>query len=69
MTRTTRQTRPKKLDLEPDLVLRAIARLLDGTEWEPETLEQIAEIVRAAGFEIRDPDDETLSHGSGGYRT
>lgn len=31
-----------------------IAALLDGTEWGVDTLDRIAEIVRAAGFQVRD---------------
>ena len=32
----------------------AIQELLDGVEWTPDTLEQIAEIMENAGYTIRD---------------
>lgn len=34
--------------------LHAIVDLLDGVEWTPDTLDRIAEILRAAGYTIRD---------------
>lgn len=37
--------------------LEAIAALMRGARWSPETLEAIADIVRAAGYEIADCDD------------
>ena len=35
-----------------------IHRLLDGEEWEPQTLEDIARLVELTGRIIRDPNDE-----------
>lgn len=35
--------------------LHAIHAWLDGQKWSPDTLDSIAAIVRAAGFEIREP--------------
>lgn len=37
--------------------LDQIALLLDGTEWSPDTLEGIANIIRGTGRVVRDPDD------------
>ncbi len=34
--------------------MEAITALLDGVEWNADTLERIAEIVRATGREVRD---------------
>lgn len=38
-------------------VLAEIARVLDGKEWDADTPDEIARIVRAQGFEIRDPSE------------
>lgn len=35
--------------------LRRIHAILDGTEWSPDTLAEVADVVAAAGLEIRDP--------------
>ena len=35
--------------------LRAIAAMLDGTEWNTGMLEEIAELLRQAGCEVREP--------------
>lgn len=32
--------------------------LMDGVEWSPATLDAIAEVLRAAGLQLRGPDDE-----------
>lgn len=37
--------------------LLAIQELMDGVEWIPETLEEIAQIMVRAGYRIRDLDD------------
>lgn len=37
-------------------VLEMIVDLLDGKQWTPDTLDRIAEILRNAGFRIRDLD-------------
>lgn len=37
--------------------LDAIHAVMDGKEWDSETLEQIAAILTAAGYVIREPDD------------
>src|SRR5690348_14620822 len=39
-----------------DLLL-AIQEILDGNEWTPDTLENIANLMVAAGYRIRDRDD------------
>ena len=39
--------------------MRRIQRTLDGTEWTCDTLDVIAEIMRAAGYEIREPDGDS----------
>lgn len=38
-----------------ETTLSAIAGVLDRREWSPDTPERIAEILRAAGYEIREP--------------
>lgn len=40
-----------------DDALLAIQELLDGVEWTPDTLDEIARIMREAGYRIRDLDD------------
>jgi len=40
----------------------AIQELLDGTEWSADTLDRIAAIVIAAGYRIRDLNDETIEN-------
>lgn len=37
--------------------LLAIQELMDGTEWTPATLEQIARIMERAGYRIRNLED------------
>lgn len=37
--------------------LDAIAAVLDGQEWSSSTTDRIAELMREAGFVIRDPAD------------
>ena len=39
-----------------NLLLR-IQELLDGVEWSPDTLDEIAELLRANGYRVRDLDD------------
>lgn len=41
-----------------DAALDLIARLLDGNEWGPSDVEEIARIVRTTGRRIRDVVDE-----------
>lgn len=36
---------------------QAIARMLDGTEWTVDTLDEIADVLRAAGYQVRDVAD------------
>jgi hypothetical protein len=44
-------------ELQRDLdALKDIHQLLDGKEWGSDTLEQIAEVIRETGREIREPD-------------
>ncbi len=40
-----------------DSVTGMIAARLDGQVWSPDTLDQIADDLRGAGWEIRDPAD------------
>lgn len=40
--------------------LHAIVNELDAKTWTPDTLEAIAGHLRAAGFEIREPDDDGI---------
>ena len=44
----------KHAELTDHNILLAIQNLMDGKEWSPETLEQIAEILRINGYEVRD---------------
>lgn len=37
--------------------LRLIQELLDDVEWTPDTLDEIAHILRAAGYRVRDLKD------------
>jgi len=37
--------------------LEAIHEVLDGTYWSADTLEQIADLLRGAGYQIRSPED------------
>lgn len=37
--------------------LDAIHKVLDGASWSPDTLEQIADLLRGAGYQIRSPED------------
>ena len=47
----------KAADIKRDLeALNDIHVLLDGKEWGSDTLEQIAEVIRATGREILEPD-------------
>ena len=41
--------------------LLAIQAELDGVEWNADTMEAIAQIMIAAGYRIRDPDDRDLA--------
>lgn len=38
--------------------LDAIAEALDGKEWNAETLEQVASILRDAGYALREPKED-----------
>lgn len=40
---------------KPD-VAGMIAKMLDGKEWSVETLDEIAEVLRTAGYQVRDVD-------------
>ena len=37
--------------------LAAIAQLLDRKEWDSDTLNAVADVIRSAGYQIRDPED------------
>lgn len=41
-------------ELSDHNIVLAIQHLLDAKAWKPETLEQIAEILRINGYEVRD---------------
>ena len=38
--------------------LNAVGYLLDRTEWDASTIEQVADLVRASGRQIRGPNEE-----------
>lgn len=42
----------------PAQALSAIAKLLDGAEWNADTLDAVAELCRSAGLTVRQPDDD-----------
>ena len=44
-------------DVTDKLALDAIARVLDGTEWDSGTLPVVADILRSAGRTVRDVDE------------
>ena len=44
---------------ESDTLL-AIQALLDGVGWTPDTLEEIARLLRQAGYRVRDTDDRDV---------
>lgn len=46
-------TKTKKTD-----VAGAIAAMLDGKEWSVDTLDEIANVLRAAGYQVRDVDGQ-----------
>jgi hypothetical protein len=56
---TTGSVRPVPQTLSNVSALDAIASVLDGKEWDSETLDRVAELLRRAGYEIRD--NQTLS--------
>lgn len=56
MSQATLAALAELLDLS-QLALAKIATLLDGRQWDADTLAAIADILRAEGFVIRDPDD------------
>lgn len=43
--------------MKPEEALLAIQELMDGVEWTPDTLEEIKQVMVAAGYRIRDLDD------------
>ena len=49
---------------QPD-VAAMIANMLDGKEWSVETLDEIAEVLRAAGYQVRDADGQCEACASG----
>lgn len=40
--------------MKADEALLAIQELMDGVEWSADTLDHIADILRAAGYQVRD---------------
>jgi hypothetical protein len=54
---TAEKRRAAIADVKRDLdALEDIHQLLDGTEWDTDTLLSIADIIRETGREIRDPE-------------
>lgn len=49
----------EEFELLDEQALDRLAALLDGQEWTPERLEQVADIVRASGRDINDLDADT----------
>lgn len=49
----------KKTERKYEAALSQIADILSGSEWNADSAEGIAEIVRNAGFEIKDIDEDT----------
>ena len=47
----------KQLNMSDNEIVLAIEELLDGTEWTPDTLDQIAALLQANGYRVRDLDD------------
>lgn len=45
----------KKVPISDSAALDAIAGLMDGAEWDADTTERVAEIVRQSGREVGDP--------------
>jgi hypothetical protein len=45
------------MTMDDQETLLEIQQLLDGTAWSATTLDEIAEIMRQAGYRIRDKDD------------
>jgi hypothetical protein len=43
--------------IKPVQALEAIRDILDGTEWSSDTAPLIAEVMRQAGYQIRDPSE------------
>ena len=37
------------------IAMDMIHEILDGEEWDPSTIERVADVVREAGYEIRPP--------------
>lgn len=46
--------------MSDDEALLAIQELMDGVEWTPATLDEIADILIQAGYPIRDKEGEPL---------
>lgn len=42
---------------ESSEALAAIAQLLDGNEWDSDTVNAVADVIRSAGFHICDPEE------------
>ena len=49
---------------KPD-VAGMIAKMLDGKEWGVETLDEIAQVLRTAGYQVRDADGQCEACTSG----
>lgn len=43
-------------EMSAEAALLQIQELLSGVEWTPETLNEVAEVMKAAGYEIQDID-------------
>src|SRR5439155_15080322 len=46
----------KEVSMNDHEALLAIQELMDGVEWSPDTLDEIASVMRRAGYRIRDTD-------------
>jgi hypothetical protein len=49
------QAQGARLEREHLDALLAVVALLDGTAWDADTLGAVADVLRTAGFEIREP--------------
>lgn len=46
--------------MEDHEILLQIQELLDGVEWTPETLDEVAKLLNDNGYRVRDLDDKDL---------
>lgn len=60
---------PKPTTKKKNDVAGMIAAMLDGTEWSIDTLDDIADVLRTAGYQVRDVNDEDCPDCEGGEST